>query len=205
MALVLSGAYEEAGDTGRWQVSAGDVVYHSAYEAHRNLISSSCSVLNIEVSSHLSLPPVFRVQEPERLLAAISSDQSMIGCHLVPAETRPPVVTDWPDLLAQDLREGPQNLGNWAEKHGLRAETISRGFRKVYDTTPAQYRREAQARFALYMIAQAKRPLAEIAICAGFSDQAHMSRTLFAITGQAPGKLRQARSNSFNISLHRPR
>ena len=201
VALVLSGTYEEVGDTGRWLGGAGDLVYHNAYEAHRNLISSECSIVNIEVPSHLPLPPVFRVREPERLLAAASSNHAIIGSHLIPTETKRPVVMDWPDLLARDLRNQPQSLGKWAEQHSLKPETISRGFRKAYGITPAKYRREAQARKALRMIAKADGTIADIAARAGFSDQAHMSRTLVELTGYPPRRLQQAKSNSFNTVL----
>jgi hypothetical protein len=37
-ALVLSGCYEEAGDSGRHRVQAGNVVLHEAFEAHLDRI-----------------------------------------------------------------------------------------------------------------------------------------------------------------------
>ena len=47
-ALVLSGGYEEAGDSGRHRVQAGNVVLHEAFEAHLDRIptwnsSTQCS------------------------------------------------------------------------------------------------------------------------------------------------------------------
>jgi hypothetical protein len=40
-ALVLSGGYEEAGDLGRFQVQAGDIVLHECFEAHLDRFSAS--------------------------------------------------------------------------------------------------------------------------------------------------------------------
>lgn len=36
---VLAGAYEEAGDTGRFKVAEGDVLIHAPFFAHRDIIA----------------------------------------------------------------------------------------------------------------------------------------------------------------------
>jgi hypothetical protein len=47
-ALVFSGRYEEAGDHGRLQVEAGDVILHQCFEAHLDRFSGSAvRVLNL--------------------------------------------------------------------------------------------------------------------------------------------------------------
>jgi hypothetical protein len=38
-ALLLSGIYEESSDSGRFQVNAGNVVFHDQFEAHLNRFS----------------------------------------------------------------------------------------------------------------------------------------------------------------------
>src|ERR1700761_9191929 len=43
--LVLSGAYEEAGDGGRFHVEAGDVLLHAPFSVHRDRIARSGTVL----------------------------------------------------------------------------------------------------------------------------------------------------------------
>jgi hypothetical protein len=51
-ALVLSGGYEEAGDRGRFQVKAGDVIFHEPFEAHLDRFSEKgAAVLNIPIPS----------------------------------------------------------------------------------------------------------------------------------------------------------
>ena len=57
-ALVLSGAYEEAGDQGRFQVEAGDVVLHDCFEAHLNRFSpSGAVVLNLRLPAPYAFAP----------------------------------------------------------------------------------------------------------------------------------------------------
>ncbi len=102
---------------------------------------------------------------------------------------------DWPDLLAADLRRNPSlELRRWAHSHGLRGETLSRGFFALYGVTPARFRAEARARAAWQRIRSGEIPLAAIAAETGFSDQPHMTRAVLALTGRPPGAWRQLRS-----------
>src|SRR3546814_19689243 len=43
--VVLSGAYEEAGDAGRMAAEAGEVLLHGAFSAHRDRISAKRTVV----------------------------------------------------------------------------------------------------------------------------------------------------------------
>src|ERR1700677_569690 len=57
VALVLSGGYEEAGDNGRFKVSAGNVVFHDSFEAHLNrFYAQGATVLNLPVASGKCIP-----------------------------------------------------------------------------------------------------------------------------------------------------
>ncbi|MEP2101634.1 MAG: AraC family transcriptional regulator [Parasphingorhabdus sp.] len=193
-ALVLSGTYEEIGDTGRWQVEAGDIVYHSPLEAHANRISSSCSIINIPVPGYLALPPVFQVKHPDDLLKAVTSCEEELTAILIPHRVKQPLIQDWTDMLARDLLESPTHLARWADRAGIRPETVSRGFSKSYDTTPARYRREAQTRHALREIICSYCSLADIAYRTGFSDQAHLTRSVVALTGTTPREWRKVKT-----------
>ena len=86
-------------------------------------------------------------------------------------------------------------LDAWADEHGLRAETVSRGFGRMFGLTPAAFRAEARARNAFALITTSDLPLAQIAAVAGFADQAHLTRSVHALTGSTPGAWR--RSNAF--------
>jgi AraC-like DNA-binding protein len=100
---------------------------------------------------------------------------------------------DWPDMLAADLLKNPQTrLDGWARAHGLAAETVSRGFRKVFGVSPAAFRAQARAQSAFARIVGNDAPLAAVAAEAGFADQAHMSRATKALTGRTPASWRRS-------------
>lgn len=192
VAVITDGGYFESGDTGRWHLEAGDVVFHAAFEAHANLVSTSRSrVLNVPLPMDADLPPVFRVADPDALIgAAITCSPDVI--HLLrPAETRKPLMLDWPDELACHLRERCDSIKSWAHKTGLSCAAVSRGFRSAYGTTPVRYRLEERTRKALRGIVAGSTSLAEVALVNGFSDQSHMTRAVRALTGATPSQLRK--------------
>jgi hypothetical protein len=69
-ALVLSGCYEEAGDSGRHRVQAGNVVLHDAFEAHLDRIpTSGAVVLNVPLSAQYAFQSgVGRAEDPDAIV-----------------------------------------------------------------------------------------------------------------------------------------
>ena len=199
-ALVLSGEYEELGDTGRWRIEEGDIVYHRPFEAHANHILTSCRVINIPIPAFVRLPSVFRVVQIEDLIKFADLGWSELSELLVPHESRKSLILDWCDRLAQDLRNHPVRLNHWAEKNGVRSETLSRRFKQIYGVSPARYRGSAQTRLALDLITQRAGSLAEIALASGFCDQAHMSRAVKSLTGYSPAAWQKVNSIQDNDS-----
>ncbi|RKH13995.1 AraC family transcriptional regulator [Corallococcus sp. CA053C] len=102
---------------------------------------------------------------------------------------------DWPDLLAAALRDNPSlGLTGWAEATGLAAETVARGFKRAYGVSPKRYRAEVRALQAWRRIPCSTLPLAQLALALGFTDQAHMTRDVVALTGRTPAALRREAS-----------
>jgi AraC-like DNA-binding protein len=100
--------------------------------------------------------------------------------------------TDWPHELAAALQSDPNlRLSDWAQMHCLAEETVSRGFQKVFGISPSAYRAQQRARRAWRMVIGGRDSLCEIAMHAGFCDQAHMTREVRTITGKAPGEWRR--------------
>ena len=101
---------------------------------------------------------------------------------------------DWPDLLAADIRTDARlSLGDWAEQHGVRRETVSRGFLRAYGVTPAAYRLGVRVKAVVGALNEGG-SLADLAAEHGFSDQPHMNRAVRAATGRTPMQLRQVKS-----------
>ena len=196
VAVVLDGRYDETGDSGRFSVREGDLLFHRAYESHANLIGrGGARVLNLAVPGTLSLPSAFRVRDLDSLMGACRRGEfDALQALLAPSDTIPAASADWPDLLARALDADPSlRLDAWARAAQLHPATVSRGFRRVFGVSPARFRVEARVRKALSALRSQKDSLAAVADAAGFADQAHLTRAAKHLTGRTPAQLRSNR------------
>jgi AraC-like DNA-binding protein len=206
-AVVLAGSYEECWSVGRFRVGRGDVVLDARFEAHLDRFShKGARILNLvdtgwcfrkwNVARVANADAIARTAETDPMSASLQMREQLIETARSP--------DDWPDMLAADLLCDPQlAIGTWVDTHGLAAETVSRGFRKVFGLTPAGFRAEARTRHALDAIVGCAESLASVAHRWGFADQAHMSRATRALTGQAPAYWRR-RSIPFKTGVGLP-
>ena len=197
-ALVLAGSYEESGSRGRFRVHPGDVLLHDAFDAHLDRFESSgARIFSLELEACPADTSIAYVRDADAVVRVAERDTVEAGALLLAQIRRkPPVHYDWPDILADDLLSDPAwRLDEWARRRALAPSTVSRGFRKVFGVTPAAFRLGARARHAFRMIRGSAQSFAAVAATTGFSDQAHMSRAIRALTGAPPGSWR--RSNSF--------
>jgi len=193
MTLIVAGGYDEAGDVGRFRVRPGDLLVHRPFEAHRNAFGRrSAEVINLPLVDLPHLAALNRVADPD--LVARLAERDPAAAARVAAESAIPAAgeDDWPDSLAAALRTRPGlfRIGCWARERGLAPASASRGFRRLFGTTPERYRAEARARLAWARIVGTGQPLAAIACEIGFADQAHMTRCVGAVTGQPPSRWR---------------
>jgi AraC-like DNA-binding protein len=196
-AVVLAGAYREAGSGGRFRVRSGEVMFHDAFEAHLNSVEPAGAViLNIPMSTHMPMSPRiaggahFSVADVDALAAMAERDLSAAAQELVDSLVALPApLGDWPDLLAADLRRNAVPcLADWSARHGLTPHALSRGFRAAFGVTPKRFGLECKAHAALRRIRVCGDSLCSIAMDSGFSDQAHMTRTVADITGSPPSR-----------------
>ena len=194
LSIVLEGQEIEAGDEGRRLASPGDVLMHFPFDCHCNYVGSkSLSVLCLPLPMGSIAPSSGVVADVDTIVAIAERDGLCASeCairHTKPSNNR---LLDWPDLLAEDLRSGESfRLADWADAKGLAPETVSRGFRRIYGTSPARFRVELRARRAWTSIVHSDDSLANIALNTGFADQAHMSRSVATMTGRSPKLWRQ--------------
>ncbi|WP_332769965.1 helix-turn-helix domain-containing protein [Phenylobacterium sp.] len=195
VALVLRGGYEEAGEAGRRRLAAGDVAIHEMFDGHLNAVApSGAVVLNLELGGLIG--GFGRIADPDAVARLAERDAfaagTLLRANLVPMAAE---ALDWPDLLARDLAADPDlALRDWARDRGLAAETLSRGFGRAFGISPKRFRYEGRARAALRGVVGGAAPLADLALEAGFADQAHMSRAVSDLTGHAPGAWRRGSS-----------
>ncbi|MBA4013079.1 MAG: AraC family transcriptional regulator [Phenylobacterium sp.] len=195
LTVVLRGSYEEAGEHGRRRLGPGDVARHGMFSCHRNSIAASGAVvLNLPAAG---VGGVFgRLDDPDAV-AAVAVDDPRAAAALAARQlvTFGPQILDWPDELAAALAADPQiSLSDWAERRGLAPETLSRGFGRTFGLPPKRFRHEVKMRRALAGTIETAAPLAQVALDAGFADQAQMSRAISALTGASPGVWRRRSS-----------
>ncbi|SEH18681.1 transcriptional regulator, AraC family [Sphingopyxis sp. YR583] len=192
VAVVLEGGYQEAGDEGRWNVRPGDALVHHAFESHLDRFEAKgARVLVLALPPELATTRTMRgyVADPDRLVRLAERDARAASAYFAEMfVTAGTTALDWPDLLADDLRRlAPFALAHWAEEKGVRAETLSRGFRSAYGCTPKSYRADVRARAALTAARHGREPFAHIAHRLHFADQAHMTHAVARLTGATPG------------------
>jgi AraC-like DNA-binding protein len=75
---------------------------------------------------------------------------------------------------------------------GLSVSRLHALFRTELDTSPHAWLRDVRLSRARAWLAETTRPIAEIALAAGFSDQSALTRALRDTTGMTPGAYRRA-------------
>jgi AraC-like DNA-binding protein len=196
-AVVLSGGYVEAGDTGRHRVTAGDVILHQAFESHLDEIDRrGAQVLVLPLPPGLGGAARGRVADPD-LLARLAATDGLVAAEALVEAFEPTsarsVVEDWPDALARRLLADPDlSINLWARGEGLHPGSVSRGFQQQFGVTAALFRATVRSHRALAALDDRGLSLAQVANDCGFADQAHMTRAIVRLTGLTPRRLRQA-------------
>lgn len=193
--IVLEGSYIEWGSAGRWAIEAGQVVAHRMFDSHANhVVCKNARVLNLPIPLGRVLPHVFTVNEPDALISAVQRGSSDAANLLEPAQVSRSHENDWTDVLASALSAKPLSISSWAVTRGIAPATISRGFMKAYGISPSRFRLEAQTIKALQSLMKGSCAPADIAAEQGFSDQAHLCRSVKAMTGQTPSQWQRIKS-----------
>lgn len=197
-AVVLDGGYREAGDSGRFEVRPGQVLFHRPFEGHCDEFGARFTrILNLSVPPNcdtmLWLAEPGHVTDPDALVRLAERDAAaaakLLLLNITPLKA---LEEDWPDLLASSLRDDPKiEIGTWARRHKLAPATVSRGFRRVFGISPARYRRRQRLLAALKAIQRTTESLADVAAASGFTDQAHMTHELRWMTGATPAAWRK--------------
>jgi AraC-like DNA-binding protein len=202
-AVVLSGGYVEAGDTGRHRLVAGDVLLHQAWEGHLDHFGAGgADVLVLDIPDMDTGWFHGRVRDPDALARLAERDRiGAAQAMLAELQPKPAQPGDWPDDLARALRDDPgMCLGAWALAHDLRLGSLSRGFRQVFGMRPVGYRLVQRTRRAIAAVQGTTQPLSLVALDCGFADQAHMSRAIKRLALTTPAGLRRTAGKPSSLS-----
>jgi len=190
LSLVLCGSYEETGDRGRIRVRSGDMLIHGAFDSHLNRFpAAGARILNLTLPNDIEPETGFARSLDTDIAIRLAERDPRAAAELLfaTAMTARAHEGDWPDLLAGALTADPSlRIGDWARERGLADATVSRGFQQVYGVSPSAFRAQLRGRLAWRRIVEADQALTDLAYELGFADQAHMTRTVRAITGYSP-------------------
>lgn len=192
-ALVLDGSYVEASADGPVICKPGTLVLHPRWHAHGNRFGRhGAKVVNLELGAGEAADAlrILRVEDVREAAAVFTR-----APHHLPgliAASRPvelPALPAWQQRFLQGLVHESSGISQLAHRVGVSPAHASRAFVASHGMPPQVLRRELRCRDAIALLAGGL-PLAEVAARSGFADQAHLGRTLRAMTGATPRQLR---------------
>ena len=154
-AVVLSGSYVEAGDTGLHRVGPGDVIVHRPFESHLDRFSASgAEVLTLALTDDLPSGALRRTNDPDAIARLAERDGTEAAQALMLDSLAVSVTpNDWPELLAADLLADPGlSIACWARQRLLHPGSVGRGFRQQFGITAAGFRAAARGLRAVHAI-----------------------------------------------------
>ena len=105
--------------------------------------------------------------------------------------TPPRWLGDAREFIHDHWRERP-SLGEIANAGGVHPASLVRGFRAFLRCSPGEYMRRLRLEHAHTALVQTARPIAEIALEAGFYDQSHFTTAFRRHFGLTPAQLRSS-------------
>ena len=83
-----------------------------------------------------------------------------------------------------------QTLRDYAREAGVHPMELAACYRRHYQTSVGEHIRALRVRRAMEALSSTRKPIAEIAVESGFSDQSHLTRVFKRHTGTTPAKFR---------------
>jgi len=113
------------------------------------------------------------------------------GSEKIDSRTRPPWLERAKEILHESFNEG-LTLTNIAEAVGVHPVYLAEVFRRHYRCSVGDYARRLRIEFASRELCTTDCSLVEVALAAGFTHQAHFSRTFKRFTGLTPSQYRSS-------------
>jgi AraC family transcriptional regulator len=102
----------------------------------------------------------------------------------------PPWLKQAHDILLDNYADA-HSLTELATTVGVHPVHLARAFRRHYHSSVGEYLRRLRIDASCRAILHSKAPLSQIALGAGFADQAHFTRTFKRLIGMTPSEFRQ--------------
>ena len=178
--------------TSHWtdRLTASSIKLESALDASNGELTQLAIRLYKEFRNVDKVSPLSVEGLALEILAALSRQSENAPEPYLPGWLR-----DAKDLLHDRFSEA-MTLGEIAGQVGVHPVHLVRAFRKRYRCSLAEYQRRLRVEYASRQLVVTRRALADIALSAGFADQAHFSRSFKTRTGLTPAKFRATFSAS---------
>lgn len=108
----------------------------------------------------------------------------------------PPWLRRISDRLAAD-RAGELALSDLSREAGIHPVYAARAFRRFHGCSAGDFMRRLRLERAIDLVRTSALPLAEVALRAGYADQAHLTRSMSRSLGVTPAQLRRNRPARF--------
>jgi AraC family transcriptional regulator len=128
----------------------------------------------------------------EGLVLEILAEASRLGRQ--DSGERPRWLVQARELIHARFAE-PLSLQDIAAAVGIHPVHLARAFRSQYHCSVGEFIRQVRIESACNAIRSQGLPMTDVALAAGFADQAHFARTFKRITGLTPGQFRAAQTN----------
>ncbi|HJU73345.1 MAG TPA: AraC family transcriptional regulator [Gemmatimonadaceae bacterium] len=222
LCFVLAGSWKERFSGGERTCLPRSVIYHPPGEIHSDTFDQSARLFAMELdpswqrrvaatTSMFNEPHAFhsrqvsvtalRLYEEARRDDAVSPlvieglMLELLGACSRSQLTRRPAPQHWllgaEDILRQEFRQ-PPSLGALAARAGVHPVHMARAFRAHFGSTMRDFVRALRLDYASRALASTMRPVAEIALDAGFADQSHLTKAFQRHLGTTPARYRAA-------------
>ncbi|HVR38424.1 MAG TPA: AraC family transcriptional regulator [Thermoanaerobaculia bacterium] len=200
------------------RIEAGHLLFRPAATHHWNRVEDTAEIIAIElalslvqaycplygnVARTIELPFEAVDGVPERLRDAVNSGDP-VRHMLIDGLVRQMLALgarategSSPAWLRRVLQHIDEHLSDalTLEELGVAAEVslsrLTHGFRAAIGVSPGAYIRERRVRFAARQLRKTDLPIRDIALAAGFCDQAHLTRSFKALRGMTPAEYRR--------------
>jgi AraC family transcriptional regulator len=221
LCVVLEGRYEERDAAGVVALRPGSVLWRRAGKVHSNRVGMhDVEVVLADIEPDRSrrlrlhstgcdayfLPGTFDEIYRELLFEARRSDPASrlaleaLVCLLAARIGRrcklpvPAAMPEWLSAAAELIRSEYSEkltLSQVAAASGVHRATVAVGFRRYFGKSVGDYITDLRVAHALQELEKTRRPIAEIALEAGFYDESHMGRVFRRRFRVSPGALRR--------------
>lgn len=213
---VVAGSFEQRRDGCSYTCEPGSLLYYPGHAAHREVFArpgTRCLIVELEepwlVAHHVALPAAPRLggRDALSLLARRAYAEYRFGDEVTPLAVEGILLELLAGLQRASRPQAPDGLrraeefvrAHYRESIGLSAVAAAAGlrpthlataFRRRYGHSIGELVRELRVEWVALALSRGRRPLAELALEAGFADQSHLTRTFRRLLGTTPGRFR---------------